>query len=73
MQHEIINPFLDDIVCFFAYEIFKMFKLGCFKWSARQTHDFCYNFGKILLPRDRAGVRQPICVMNSIKSVGKVA
>jgi len=39
----------------------------------RQTHDSCYNFGKILPPRDRAGVRWSICVMNSIKSVEKVA
>ncbi|MCI5113613.1 MAG: hypothetical protein D3921_13810 [Candidatus Electrothrix sp. AW1] len=39
----------------------------------RQTHDFFNKFGKILSPRDRAEVRWPICVMNSIKSVGKVA
>ncbi|MCI5138925.1 MAG: hypothetical protein D3922_11050 [Candidatus Electrothrix sp. AR1] len=38
----------------------------------RQTHDFRYKFSRILLPRYRAGVRWPICVMNNIKSVEKV-
>ena len=44
------------------------------RWvEPRQTHDFFNEFGKILSPRDRAEVRWPICVMNSIKSVEKVA